>query len=188
MAPIVDFQLEFNPPQEKIWTEFAEQFGGEQLQDEGDLVHRKTVIQVLRSMILMSPVDSGRFRAAWCPYLNKHGVQWKALLEDQRLVRSLPTVKGPKGKRTQIEGSAIQKGLKEGVVKERPLDTTIINNVVYGVHLESRFGFVRKVMDWAKKRQQENYQAWFEAMRVRVDAGKPDVAVGTNPDTGKLIG
>jgi hypothetical protein len=187
MAAVVDMKVEFDQAMLDKWKKFSAQLGSEVLLAEADKVHRMTVVQFLRSLILVSPVDTGRLRAAWTPMLQRMGVATRPLIEDQHIAMGVRTGTGARGKRKQIDWNAVQEGMKLGRVKSAPLDTTIINNVRYAGHVEARLRFVQRVSEWGSQRQKENFQAWWASVAARAASGTfgfPDVPV----DSGKTIG
>lgn len=185
MASLVEFKASWDPRSLAKWETFARSLDPaqtERLALEADKVHRKTVVQVVRSLILLSAVDTGRFRAAWTPFLQSQGIEFMDVVRDRRILPKLATGK----RRQQIDMKAVSEGMKEGRVKDRPLDTTVVNNVAYAPYVEKRYGAVQKVVAWARRRQRENFRAWWRSIAARAEAGHPGF-VGVDIEGGETI-
>lgn len=180
---VVDFKVEWDGAVMRDWQELAKDLDTDAIAIELDLVHRKTILQGLRSIILLSPVDTGRFRAGWMPYMERQGVPWKDVLNDLRLAPK----ERKDGKKPKIDLKAVREGMKLGEVKEEPLDSTMINNVAYGPHLEKRFGMMKVVLPWLEERQRENFEAYWNSLVERVERGQMTLPT-TDIEEGKLIG
>lgn len=172
MAPVVDFKVEWEPVSMAKWERFIRSLDPRQTEDlalEMDKVHRKTVVQGLRSLVLLTPVDTGRLRAAWTPFLRQEGVGFMDVLKDRRALPRVATKRPRRG----VDLKAISAGIKEGRVRDEPLDTVIVNNVAYAPHVEARFHMVERVLTWLGRRMRKNYEAWWASIVARANAGAP---------------
>jgi|InoplaM1SAM_1038575.scaffolds.fasta_scaffold02473_1 hypothetical protein len=95
-----------------------------EIRDEAESMARRVAFAVDRQVVLMSPVDTGRFRANWQVSLN---------VDAAGTVEHIPGVKG------STRGPNTQKALDQldKLTKQFKLGDTIviINNVDYGVYL-----------------------------------------------------
>ncbi len=124
------------------------------------LVHRKTVLEILIRLILLTNVDTGRARGSWLPFLAKYGVDGaaRANMQDESLAPS--DRKSPKKGLSQ---EAVEKGFAEGSFIDDALETTIASNVNYMQQLERRTGFISKLLSWARTYYNQQFEEFFAA-------------------------
>lgn len=91
---------------------------------EADKAHRVAVFSVLGQVIRWTRVDTGRLRAAWLPFLDTYGVDYRAFMI------SYPTVKPDEE----------HLGRSEGTWEDFPFHTRILNNVKYAEHVDKKVG------------------------------------------------
>lgn len=136
-------------------------------------VHKVRVMTILRDLIVATPVDTGRLRAAWLPYFTREGsdVGQKALLQT-----SLASAKF--GSTPSVDATAVLEGEKQGdIVTDRPGYTVVSNNVEYGEYVERRFGFVQLVTMITEERHKKLMQLWINKVVKAFNEGKSIKAV-----------
>ena len=95
-----------------------------EIEDEAESMARRVAFAVDRQVVMMSPVDTGRFRANWQVSLNVDAVG---------TVEHIPGIKGStKGPNTQKALDQLGKVTKQFKLGD---EIIIINNVEYGVYL-----------------------------------------------------
>lgn len=124
------------------------------------LVHRKTVLEILIRLILLTNVDTGRARGSWLPFLAKYGVDGaaRANMRDESMAPS--DRKTPKAGFSQ---QAVQDGMAEGRFIDDALETTIASNVNYIQKLADRTGFMNELLTWARLYYNTQFEEFFAA-------------------------
>jgi len=124
------------------------------------LVHRRSVFEILTYLIKLCPVDTGRLRASWTPYLDRYG-------QSKRYSRIMdrPPISGPtrKSERKGLDQKAIAEGKGLGVMIDEALATTVGTNVNYAQDAETRSGFILRTLTWGARRYELNFKNFFAA-------------------------
>ncbi len=123
------------------------------------MVHRKSVFQILIRLMKLCPVDTGRLRGSWTPYMDDHGFGGYVAFIDS------PS-EAPATRKTPKQGfslSEYQKGKTQGDWLEQALDTTIGSNVAYAPYVEEKTNFLSKLLVWADMQYNNNMERFFDA-------------------------
>jgi hypothetical protein len=124
-------------------------------------VHRKTVFEILIALIRYTPVDTGRLRGSWTPYLDRHGksAAYSRFMGDSSLAI------GDRGGAARLDAAAISQGKREGFFTDGTLITTVGSNVAYAyaVNEYSRY-FDRAAID-ANRIINKNFEEFLKASR-----------------------
>jgi len=99
-------------------------------------VRRKSIFEILIQLIRFTPVDTGRLRGSWTPYLDRWGKQasYARFLSDKSLAKSKPkTLMGRAKAAAQklLNLDQVSAGKREGFFTEGEGVTTIGTNVAY---------------------------------------------------------
>ena len=123
------------------------------------LVHRKLLFQILRFLIRICPVDTGRLRGSWTPFMEKYGNQgyWK-WMTDASMAAS--TRKTP---RKGFSMEAVSQGKGEGQFVDSPMDTTIISNVSYAEDADKRSGYISRLLAYADNIYNKTFANFLDA-------------------------
>ena len=126
---------------------------------QAEVVHRKSVFQILRQVIFYCPVDTGRLRASWTPIMDKYGAQ--AIYEPVMQMRA----PGQTGKdEKKVSSRAIARGKSEGLFVDQPFVTIIGTNVDYAVYVEQKVGFLARARVIGESLYARNFAAFFESI------------------------
>ena len=136
----------------------------EQLSEEWELkaqvVHRKSVFQMLRQLIFYTPVDTGRLRGSWTPIFDKYGA---GKVYDAVMALRAP---GQGTTKPEPKRSAINAGKKEGFFVDRPFMTIVGTNVKYASYVEQKLGFVAKARAVGEGIYRRNFEAFFKQVKA----------------------
>lgn len=124
------------------------------------LVHRSAVFRILRKIIKTCPVDTGRLRGSFLPFLDKHGVGGSATKIIQDDTEANYPRDTPKGEFSQ---ASVQEGRQLGEFIDDVLSTFIATNVNYAMQAEKRTGFVGRALVWGQKRYNKAFDDFFDA-------------------------
>ena len=116
------------------------------------LVHRKSVFQILTRLIRICPVDSGRLRGSWTPFLDKYGNG-----NYQKFLQARPLLTG--SRKTAGKGfdqTAYKDGKSMGFYIDELLSTLIGTNVKYAEYVEAKLNFLAQTVVWGEKRYNDN--------------------------------
>jgi hypothetical protein len=133
-------------------------------------VHRKTVFEILIQLLRYTPVDTGRLRGSWTPYLDRWGKQasYRRFLSDKTLVRSRP--KSALGRaaaavRRVLKLDSISEGKREGFFRESALITTVGTNVEYAVKVNAQSHYLELAAQDAMRLINKNFENFITAAR-----------------------
>ncbi len=124
------------------------------------LVHRKTVFEILIKIIKECPVDTGRLRGSFLPFIDKYGVGGRATKIMQDNSSAAYPRKSPKAGFDQVQ---VQQGKTLGAFIDEALATTIASNVNYAMTAEARTGFLARALIWGRRRYNDNFERFFKA-------------------------
>lgn len=160
----------------KWWDEQHEEFVQKSI-----LIHRKTVFEILIKIIKTCPVDTGRLRGSFLPFLDKYGVGGRAnkVLQDSS--------QAPYPRETPKAGfdqQSVDQGKALGEFIDDALATTIASNVNYAMTAEKRTGFLGRSLIWGQKRYNDNFERFFEAA-VKQGMIPPEDDETVNPQQGR---
>lgn len=124
------------------------------------LVHRKTMFEILIKIIKLCPVDTGRLRASFLPFMDKYGAgnRGAKVMQDASSA-NYPRETPKKG----YDAAQVERGKTEGQFIDEALATTIASNVVYSMSVEKRVGFLGRALIWGQKRYNDNFERFFAA-------------------------
>lgn len=124
------------------------------------LVHRKTVFEILIKIIKTCPVDTGRLRGSFLPFLDKYGMGARAAKVLQDNSSAAYPRETPKA---GFDQQAVEEGKTLGEFIDDALATTIATNVNYAMPAEKRTGFLGRALIWGQRRYNDNFERFFEA-------------------------
>lgn len=124
------------------------------------LVHRRTVFEILIKIIKTCPVDTGRLRGSFLPFLDKYGVGGRAAKVMQDGSQANYSRETPKA---GFDQQAVDQGKTLGEFVDDALSTTVASNVNYAMSIEKRIGFLGRALIWGQKRYNDNFERFFEA-------------------------
>lgn len=146
--------------------------------DKAVLVHRKSVFQILIYLIRLCPVDTGRLRGSWAPFLDKYGQIQRALKWAQT---QSPMAGIVKGEREGFNQEAFDEGKREGTIIDELFSTTLTSNVNYVQQVNARVNFIGAAKVWGDRRYNQNFENFFEAMEKQgIVPGEDDPSVDPN--------
>ncbi len=125
-------------------------------------VHRKSVFQGLIKLLKLCPVDTGRLRGSWTPFMDAHGFQGYQPFIDQ------PSELGDtrKSKKKGFSAADYRAGKAQGSWSDAgPLSTTITTNVVYAGVIDARLGLLTRLLAWMDGQYSRNFERFFEASK-----------------------
>jgi len=161
----IDGVLYKDAPPEKLADAIEDM--GEEFVEKAELVHRKSVFEILLELIRLTPVDSGRLRGSWTAFFAKHGAED---MYQNSLERPAP---GQATTKTKFSPKAFAEGQADGEFIDQPFDTTIASNVVYSKYVERRLKFVLKALAKGQTWYKENFRNFYKA--IGREHGIPDV-------------
>lgn len=106
------------------------------------LVHRKIVFMVLRYLIRICPVDTGRLRGSFTPFFDKYSnSSYSKWLADSSMA--------PSDRKTPKKGfsqTSVQEGKNEGEFVDSDMETTIMSNVFYAGYADNTTNYLAKTL------------------------------------------
>ena len=124
------------------------------------LVHRKSVFEILVYLIRTTPVDTGRLRGSWAPFLDKYGQIQRALRWSET---QSPMAGAVQGERLGFDPQEFQKGKSEGDYIDEAFSTTLTTNVNYAEEANARVGFIGAAQAWGDRRYNRNFERFYGA-------------------------
>jgi hypothetical protein len=124
------------------------------------IVHRKTVLEILTYLIRITPVVTGRLRGSWTP---AEDVYKFSGLKKWMKETSLAPQKAA-GKLKQFSEAAVEEGKRQGIFNESGMNTTIGTNVSYAADVNARHNFIARSMVWGNKRYNDVMLAFIAAV------------------------
>jgi hypothetical protein len=127
--------------------------------DKAQLVHRKSLFQILRYLIRICPVDTGRLRGSFTPFMDKYGdTTYNKWMADASMA--------PSQRKTPKKGfnqEAVADGKAQGQFIDQPMDTTIVTNVSYAEDADKKSGYISRLMAYADNQYNKNFSNFLEA-------------------------
>lgn len=122
------------------------------------MVHRKTIFQILTRLLRLCPVDTGRLRGSWTPFMDVHGFNaYQKYLPTPSILGSL------KHAFTRSFGKEVEEGKSLGSFVDAYLNTTITSNVVYAAKQNEINGYLTAALIWGDNRYKKNMEAFLMA-------------------------
>lgn len=125
------------------------------------LVHRRTVFEVLIKIIKLCPVDTGRLRGSYLPYLLDRGQGGRA----SKIMQQKSGNEAQEPSETEFDPQEVQEGIRLGQYVDDAMSTTIATNVIYAMPVEKRVGFLMKALVWGQRRYNDNFDRFFDAAK-----------------------
>jgi hypothetical protein len=133
-------------------------------------VHRKTVFEILITLIRFTPVLTGRLRGSWTPYLDRFGKQssYARYLNDKSLVRNRPTsalAKGAAAIKKVLGIDEVSQGKSQGFFMDSGLVTTVGSNVEYAAKINAQSHYLDRATEDANRIINANFEQFLKAAR-----------------------
>lgn len=124
-----------------------------------NIVHRKSVFQILVYIMRLCPVDTGRLRGSFTTFMDKYGYTAFNNYAQQ------PAIGGADKDYTKKGFSILEfnKGKEAGEFIDAYLSTSIGTNVVYAGKVNNDNGFLTKALIWGDKRYRSNMEKFLLA-------------------------
>ena len=128
-----------------------------------NIVHRKTVFQILIRIMRLCPVDTGRLRGSFTTFMDAHSNN------SYFSYAELPSVgaEDRKSPRKGFDYGEFETGRRLGEFVDSYLNTSIGTNVVYAPYIDARTGFVTKGLIWGDAQYRKNMEAFLNATALK---------------------
>lgn len=136
---------------------------GVQFAEKVNIVHRKSVFQILIYLMRLCPVDTGRLRGSFTTFMVANGFNGFSKYQEQPAI-------GGEDKDYKKKGFSIlefNKGRDAGEFVSAYLATSIGTNVVYAGKVNNDNGFLTKALIWGDARYSKNMEAFLQATALR---------------------
>lgn len=133
---------------------------GVQFAQKINIVHRKTVFQILIRIMRLVPVDTGRLRGSFTTFLAARG--FNKFMQ----YAETPAIAGGPDRQTPRKGFSMrsfEEGADAGDYVDSYLNTWIGTNVIYAGYVDERTSFLTRALIWGDKRYRSNMEAFLEA-------------------------
>lgn len=123
------------------------------------LVHRKLMFQILSYLIRICPVDTGRLRGSWTPFMEKYGnTTYQKWMSDPSMA-----VSDRKTPKKGFSEQAVSEGRGEGQFVDSPMDTTIVSNVSYAEDADKKSGYINRLLAYADNIYNKTFSRFLES-------------------------
>ena len=136
---------------------------GVQFAEKVNIVHRKSVFQILIYIMRLCPVDTGRLRGSFTTFMVANGFNGFSKYQEQPAI-------GGEDKDYKKKGFSIlefNKGQDAGEFVSAYLSTSIGTNVVYAGKVNNDNGYLTKALIWGDARYSKNMEAFLLATAMK---------------------
>lgn len=142
-------------------AQYMEQMGLDFIEKVG-LVHRKSVFQILIRILRLCPVETGRLRGSWTPFMESNG--FSSYLKYMNLPSINPGAhKKASEVREAYNDELAAEGRALGEFVDAFLNTSVSSNVVYASIVNEKQGYLTAALIWGDNQYQRNMELLLEA-------------------------
>lgn len=150
---------------------------GEDFGRKINIVHRKSVFQILIRIMRLCPVDTGRLRGSFTTFMDAHGNNNYFAFAELPGIGAQDRVSPKKG----FDYGQFETGRRLGEFVDAYLNTQIGTNVQYAAYVDASSGFLTKGLIWGDTQYTKNMTAFLLAT-ARAEVAKDPIS---NEDNGQ---